>query len=116
MKPENCSFNSGFSGNPLGAAPELERLIELYADSGLDIFREFSETLVRYRQEILNSFIVEERIIRGEVQLSRLSNGPMESLNRKAKDLKRLARGFTNFDHLRNRFLFSTRKNSDLKN
>ena len=42
---------------------------------------------------------------------SRLSNGPIESLNRKIKDLKRLGRGFTNFEHLRNRFLFATREN-----
>lgn len=40
---------------------------------------------------------------------SRLSNGPIESLNRKAKDLKRSGRGYRNFAHLRNRFLFSTR-------
>ncbi|MBQ3612360.1 MAG: transposase [Firmicutes bacterium] len=35
--------------------------------------------------------------------------GPIEALNRKAKDLKRSGRGYRNFDHLRNRFLFSTR-------
>lgn len=40
---------------------------------------------------------------------SRLSNGPIESLNRKAKDLKRSGRGYRNIGHLRNRFLFSTR-------
>ena len=42
---------------------------------------------------------------------SRLSNGPIESLNRKVKDLKRLGRGFRNFEHMRNRSLFATRKN-----
>ena len=41
---------------------------------------------------------------------SRLSNGPIESMNRKVKDLKRSGRGFRNFEHLRNRFLFATRK------
>ena len=40
---------------------------------------------------------------------SRLSNGPIESLNRKIKDLKRLGRGFRNFEHFRNRFLYATR-------
>lgn len=39
----------------------------------------------------------------------RMSNGPIESINRKAKDLKRLSRGFKNFDHFRNRFLYATR-------
>ena len=42
---------------------------------------------------------------------SRLSNGPIESLNRKVKDLKRLGRGFRNFEHFRNRFLYATRNN-----
>lgn len=41
---------------------------------------------------------------------SRLSNGPIESLNLKVKDLKRLGRGFRNFEHMRNRFLLAIRK------
>ena len=41
---------------------------------------------------------------------SRLSNGPIESLNRIPKDMKRTARGYRNFEHIRNRFLFSQRK------
>ena len=47
----------------------------------------------------------------GEVYKSRLSNGPIESINRKAKDLQRLGRGFRNFEHYRNRFLYATRDN-----
>lgn len=116
MKELYVQFNSRNAGNPLQAATELDELIDVYADSQLEMFEEFSKTLKRYRQPIINSFIMEERIIKGEVRLSRLSNGPMESLNRKAKDLKRICRGFTNFDHLRNRFLFTTRKTPTIKN
>ena len=47
----------------------------------------------------------------GGIYSSRLSNGPIESLNRKVKDLKRLGRGFKNFEHFRNRFLYATRNN-----
>ena len=50
----------------------------------------------------------------GGIYDSRLSNGPIESLNRKVKDLKRLGRGFRNFEHFRNRFLFATRSNPPL--
>ena len=50
-----------------------------------------------------------ERVGNGNVYESRLSNGPIEALNRKAKDLKRSGRGYRNFQHLRNRFLFATR-------
>ena len=52
-----------------------------------------------------------EKYGHGKLYDSRLSNGPMESLNRKVKDLKRLGRGFRNFEHFRNRFLYSTRNN-----
>ena len=55
-----------------------------------------------------------ERVGKGNVYESRLSNGPIESLNRKAKDLKRSGRGYRNFEHLRNRFLFATRNDPAL--
>jgi hypothetical protein len=45
---------------------------------------------------------------------SRLSNGPIESLNRIVKDMKRNGRGFRNFEHLRNRFLFANRANAQM--
>ncbi|WP_295754409.1 transposase [uncultured Holdemanella sp.] len=37
---------------------------------------------------------------------ARLSNGPMESFNRKPKDLKRDSRGFSDFNYTRNRILW----------
>ena len=52
-----------------------------------------------------------EKYVAGKIYDSRLSNGPIESLNRKVKDLKRLGRGYRNFEHFRNRFLFATRNN-----
>ena len=36
-------------------------------------------------------------------------------MNRKPKDMKRLARGYTNFDHFRNRLLFATRKDAPIR-
>ena len=50
----------------------------------------------------------------GGIYDSRFSNGPVESLNRKVKDLKRMGRGFRSFEHFRNRFLYSTRSNPPL--
>jgi len=55
-----------------------------------------------------------ERLCADGTHISRLSNGPIESLNRIAKDLKRNGRGFRNFEHLRNRFLFAERKNAQM--
>lgn len=47
----------------------------------------------------------------GKIYRSRLANGPIESLNRKAKDLKRLGHEYQNFEHFRTRFLFAIHDN-----
>ena len=65
--------------------------------------------LEKYKDPIINSFIMVKKIGNGKIYDSRLSNGPIESINRKVKDLKRLGRGFRNFEHFRNRFLFAAR-------
>ena len=85
-----------------------------YRNSGYKIFRDFADTLDYHFESIINSFIVIERCCADGTHISRLSNGPMESINRIAKDLKRNARGFRNFEHLRNRFLFSRRANAQM--
>lgn len=72
---------------------------------------------MKYKEYIINSFItVEKTDSKGNKYSSRLSNGPIESINRKIKDLKRHARGFNSFSHLRNRFLFSERDDSTVRN
>ena len=74
-----------------------------------ELYREFASLLEKYQDPIINSFIMVEKIGNGKIYGTRLSNGPIESLNRKVKDLKRLGRGFRNFEHFRNRFLYATR-------
>ena len=111
LKEMYIQFNSRNAGNPLKARPELHELIEYYRQSGHEMFREFASLLERYEDPIINSFIMVEKISNGEIYDSRLSNGPIESLNRKVKDLKRLGHGFRSFEHFRNRFLYATRNN-----
>ena len=43
-----------------------------------------------------------------------LSNGPQEGFNRKPKDMKKLSRGFSNFAYVRNRILWSSRKDASI--
>ena len=102
-------FNARNAGNPVSARKELTELIQVYMKSGHEIFREFASLLEKYQDPIINSFIMVEKIGTGKIYDTRLSNGPIESLNRKIKDLKRLGRGFRNFEHFRNRFLYATR-------
>ena len=70
----------------------------------------FASLLEKFEDPIVNSFIMVEKIGNGKTYEALLSNGPIESINRKVKDLKRLGRGFRNFEHFRNRFLFATRQ------
>ena len=61
---------------------------------------------------LINSFILSKRKGKSGQFQSRLSNGPMEALNRIPKDMKRIGRGYKNFEHIRNRFLYAQRKNA----
>lgn len=115
LKDAYVRFNSINSGKPQKAALELDQLIERYENCGQDIFIRFAKLLKRHHDPIINSFVLVERLDRnGNFIISRLSNGPIEAINRKAKDLKRLGRGYRNFDHLRNRFLYATRLDPEL--
>ena len=80
-------------------------------DPRLKILRNFAKLLIKYEEEILNSFVMANKIGKDGTYMSRLSNGHIESINRKAKDLKRLGRGYRNFEHYRNRFLYAARSN-----
>lgn len=115
LKEKYITFNNAYAGNPKDAAPVLDDIIEEYRTSGYRIFAEVADTLKEYREAIINSFIMVERLNKkGRTFSARLSNGPMESLNRIPKDMKRHARGYTNFAHIRNRFLFATRKDAPM--
>ena len=79
------------------------------------MFRDFAALLNRYRDKIIPSFTKLEVIRANKNEIfSRLSNGPMESFNRKPKDYKRNSRGSFNFDYTRNRILWATRKNPSI--
>ena len=114
LKDKYIIFNNSFGDSPKKARPALRQLIQEYRNSGYPMFKDIADTLDYHFESIINSFIVMKRYCESGTHLSRLSNGPMESLNRIAKDLKRNARGFRNFEHLRNRFLFAERKNSQI--
>lgn len=115
LKEVYIRFNTKYAGDPDRASVELENVIDSYQYSDYRIFQDFAEVLIQYKRPILNSFILTQKITTKGICESRLSNGPIESMNRKVKDMVRLCRGFPNFDHLRNRFLFSTRKEPTLQ-
>lgn len=109
LKEKYVQFNSRNGGKPIQARAEITVLVQEFKESRHEIFRDFASLLEKYEDPIINSFIMVERIGNGKIYDARLSNGPIESINRKVKDLKRLGRGFRNFEHFRNRFLYATR-------
>ena len=114
LKDKYIRFNNTYGNNPKKARPALHQLIQEYRNSGYTTFKSIADTLDYHFESIINSFIIIERLCADGTHISRLSNGPMESLNRIAKDLKRNGRGFRNFEHLRNRFLFAERENAQM--
>lgn len=111
LKELYITFNTVYAGKPDQAKPALDELINRYLASGDSIFIEFAATLKNHRDSIINSFVMVKKFGNGKLYDSRLSNGPIESINRSIKDMKRNGRGYRNFEHLRNRFLYGTRQN-----
>lgn len=114
LKEDYIEFNeAGFKTNK-EAAFALKILIQKYRRSNLPIFIEFANYLDQHIEEISLSFTVVEVSRKSsrnlETYYARLSNGAMESFNRKPKDYKRSTRGASNFDYTRNRILWSERK------
>lgn len=111
LKELYITFNTRNAGKPMDARIELDELIGKYLHSGNPMFYDFANLLIRNHDYIINSFVMVEKHGPGKIYSSRLSNGPIESLNRKVKDLKRQGRGYRNFEHFRTRFLYATRDN-----
>ena len=60
LKEMYICFNSRNAGRPATAAAELDELIEYYNHCGDGIFVEFSRLLSKYRDPIINSFVMVE--------------------------------------------------------
>ena len=117
LKEKYIAFNKECVGKLDEAEVRLDSLIEEYKASKYELFRDFGEILKKRKKEIIASFVkLDQNISQEGVTLSyrRMSNGPMEGFNRKPKDMKRDARGFTNFDFLRNRILWAERKDAHI--
>lgn len=94
------------------AAEELDGLISLYKNCGIDLFKKFASTLEKHRGGIINSFLylTAERSDGNNEILRRISTGPLESFNNNPKDYKRNSNGVSNFSFTRNRLLWACRK------
>lgn len=78
----------------------LNRLIQELRDSNLQIMNEFANTLVRWKGEIINSFIIVGS------KNKKINNAIIENRNKTIKNIKHNSNGFTNWDRFRNRVLY----------
>ena len=119
LKEEYIRFNQIEYGKTEDVQNALENLISRYRDSDQLIFYDFSRFLESHKELIIHSFTKLKVHRKTETEekeyYSRLSNGPMESFNRKPKDYKRNARGFSDFHYTRNRILLSMRRNPAIR-
>ena len=86
------------------AYPWLEDLISKFKLSRIPEYIEIWKLLENWKVEIINSF--------NKVNGHRISNGPMERVNRDIKTLYRTSYGMKNFTRTRNRIMFCINQNA----
>lgn len=84
----------------------FDELVLRFQSSGITEFIPAWKLLKNWREEIINSFT--------RVDGYRISNGPMERINRDIKTLFRLSFGTTNFERMRNRIMYSLNSDSPI--
>ena len=98
LKNLYIEFNNSNITSSEKALEQLNLLIDIYRNSDIDMFLDFANLLGGFKYEISNSFIRVKKVDKNNNEYyAGLSNGPIESMNRKTKDLKRNSRGIGNF-------------------
>ncbi len=78
----------------------IDSLILSFKQSDIQVMTKFGNTLVNWKQEILNSFIILPQTNKT------LSNAIIENRNKVIKTIKRNSNGYTNWSRFRNRVLY----------
>lgn len=87
---------------------ELEELINLFLSSKISYFFEVGKTLLKWKDEIINSFIM--------INNRRLPNGLIEGLNSIISQINMNGKGYSNFDRFKLRIIYIINKNLTIKN
>lgn len=82
---------------------DLNTLIHLFKDSNVKCMSDFGNTLINWKQEILNSFIM----VSVDGVTSKINNALIENRNKVIKTIKRNSNGYNNWNRFRNRCLYS---------
>ena len=85
---------------------ELNELIIKFKNAHISVYSSFIKILISWHNEIVNSF----NTINGH----KITNGPMERVNRDIKTIFSLAFGSSNFNRVRNRVIFSINEDAPI--
>ena len=96
------------TANINNCALELDNLIDLYLASKISYFFEIGKTLLNWREEIINSFIM--------INNRRLSNGLIEGLNSIISQININGKGYSNFFRFKLRIIYVINKELKVKN
>ncbi len=98
------------------AEENLNELIQLFLMSSIDEMSAFGHTLIRWKEEIINSFTIvkyDYKINRDDgtvaVHNRKINNAIIENRNKVIKCIKHNANGYTNWFRFRNRVLYVLR-------
>lgn len=92
------------------AKTELNDMIIEFRDSGLEEMVSFSNTLSRWKKEIINSFIIVDKKTN-----KKINNGIIENRNKVIKQLKHNSNGYKNWERFRSRALFVLNKDATFR-
>ena len=85
---------------------KINELIDRFKKSNVPQMNDFANTLINWKNEIVNSFLVVSTDGRT------ISNAIIENRNKSIKTIKRNGNGYTNWDRFRNRVLYSVNESS----
>lgn len=83
------------------AKDNLNDLIREFKSSQISVMNDFGNTMVRWKNEIINSFIKV-----GAEKKRRVTNGIIENRNKIIKNIKHTSNGYRNWERFRNRVLY----------
>jgi Transposase and inactivated derivatives len=86
---------------------EIEKLISDFSSSGIKEMISFSQTMIRWKNEIMNSLIVLD-----PKTGQRMNSGIIENRNKVIKQMKHNSNGFKSWDRFRNRALYVLNKDA----
>lgn len=83
------------------AKDNLNDLIREFKSSQISVMNDFGNTMVRWKNEIINSFIKV-----GPEKAKKINNGIIENRNKTIKNIKHNSNGYRNWERFRNRVLY----------